>query len=339
MKDRRNVFDDILHDEDAVTDTLRHFLTYGSVQEALWETLPDCAQKYIRSSSIQDIQTRATGGHSDGYPDLVIYGSDLVLVVEVKVNIWRPLTCHQKAAYIPWLKEEMAKSRVRYGMVVFLIPDGYAHEEALASSLVRAKQRAANSKIEVLPSITWQKLVENLGLRNVAPQNELMREFYNHLYKRFEPVSFSEEEIMPLGDRRTAIAIRKLLKVVEGVSQELRNKPNCPTPRRITTENGDVGFYVSLGQTELWIGIWCQYWEDYGSQLCLGVYQRNASKKTLDAFRQRHGDAALDGHLVKGYPLKSNQNSNILIQEIIEDIEDLLKAENSTTGEGRGGVL
>ena len=227
----------------------------------------------------------------------------------------------------------MSNREVGYGMVVFLIPDGYAHLEELTSCLEEARQSLNNPKVSIPSPIKWQCLVENLKEQEPSSLNELIREFYYHLSQRFESVSFSREEIMQL-DRSSAMPMEKLMKAVERTFRHVKKKQSVSASSSITVQDGGeaVGFHFGHGKQCLWFGIWFRYWED-GSPLCLGAYRPDASNETLHAFRKLGADCTLDDHLVKGYPFVLDQdssvlNSSVLIQEIIKDAKILLKSES-----------
>ena len=138
----------------------------------------------------------------------------------------------------------MEDSGTGCGMVVFLIPDGYRHLSELTSCLQEARKGLSNSKIEVLPEpITWESFAKNLELQDVAAQNELIREFYHHLSKRFESVSFSEEEIMQL-DRSSAMPMAKLMKVVEKTFRHV--KKQSVSASSLTVDEGGGGRWVQF---------------------------------------------------------------------------------------------
>ena len=223
----------------------------------------------------------------------------------------------------------MEDSGTGCGMVVFLIPDGYRHLSELTSCLQEARKGLSNSEIEIMPEpITWESFVKNLELQDVAAQNELIREFYHHLSKRFESVSFSREEIMQLG-KSSAMPMHKLVKVVEKTFRHVKQSVSA-SRTLIVDEGGEaVGFSFGPGKQCLWFGIWFRYWDwEDGSPLCLAAYRRNASKGTLHAFCKLGAVHTLDDHLVKGYRPIADQDSSVLIQEIIEDAEILLEAES-----------
>ena len=160
----RNIFEDVLNHEDALTDALRNFLKYPPVRDALWSTLPKDVQESVDFSLLEDTQTRSSSGHSEGIPDLVLYGPDFILVIEVKIGA--ELTKkHQQKAYVPWIKKEIRAYHKAKGFVVFLIPDDYSHRARaqLDSCLKKARRelcRSNNSNIQVLASIKWQTLVK-----------------------------------------------------------------------------------------------------------------------------------------------------------------------------------
>ena len=125
----RNIFEGVLRLEDSLTDALRNFLKYQSVRDALWRTLPENVRESVNFSLIEDTQTRSSGGHSEGIPDLVLYGPDFILVIEVKIGA-EPTKKHQQNAYVPWIKKECRDFQKKMGFVVFLTPDDYPSDEA-----------------------------------------------------------------------------------------------------------------------------------------------------------------------------------------------------------------
>ena len=122
----------------------------------------------------------------------------------------------------------------------------------------------------------------------------------------------------------------KLMKVVEKTFRHVKKQSVSASSLTVDEGGGAVGFSFGTGKRSLWFGIWFDYWED-GDPLCLGAYRPDVSKGTLLAFRKRGANRILDDHLVKGYRLIADQDSSVLIQEIIEDAEILLEAENQGT--------
>ena len=103
----RNIFEDVLNRENALTDALRNFLKYPPIQDALWRTLPKNVREHVDFSSIEEIKTRPPANHLGepvGEPDLVLYGPDFILVIEVKIGAELKGE-HQQEAYVPWIKK------------------------------------------------------------------------------------------------------------------------------------------------------------------------------------------------------------------------------------------
>ena len=209
----RNIFKDVLNLEDSLTDALRNFLKYPPVRDALWRTLPKNVREYVDFCLIETIETRLSHNRHLGEPDLVLYGPDFILVIEVKIGA--ELTNAQQEAYVPWIKEEIQKLQIQRGFIVFLAPDDYPYRVQLDSCLKRARESCCsdNSDIEVLYRIKWQKFVKEFGSQNMSSLNELIREFYDHLYERFipKPVIFSTEEVRLMRSKETASGILKLI--------------------------------------------------------------------------------------------------------------------------------
>ena len=325
----RNIFEDVLSHEDALTDALRNFLKYPPVQDALWRTLPKTIQESVDFSLLEDTQTRSSGGHSEGIPDLVLYGPDFILVIEVKIGA-RLTNKHQRNAYVPWIKKESQNSKKEMGFVVFLIPDEYSHRPQLDSCLERAKKlcRSNNSKIQVLDPTTWQKFVTELASQDMPSLNELIREFYDYLYEKFEPVIFFTEEVRLMHSNKMASGIRKLIKIVDKVNLQLRL-------RNPSQDSSGYGYNFSDPKKKkfVWFGIWWEYWAEKGFPLCVAISKKNYSSSILNAFKKQSGIKFVDftdeedgKWLVVGYELpEPNEDCSKLIAKIVTDIENLLR--------------
>ena len=333
----RNIFDDVLHREDALTDALRNFLKYSPVRCALWKTLPDIVRRHVDFSSIKDIETRSSGG-SSGVPDLVLRGPTFTLVIEAKV--WAPLTCAQQTAYVDWVRVQIeeSESKDRMGFVVFLVPEGYPHGRELRCRLKKARALCrSDPKICIPPDpITWEKLVQALGSRNMTSLNELIREFHGHLSKRFQPPRrFTSEEIRLMRARETASGIRKLMSIVAKVQDSL--KAVELRPGKLDAWN--FGYNVTSDDPDggtVYFGIWWQFWEKYAHPLCIAVQREESPQSLLAAFAKYQSGGVefedeedeSDGrwYLVAGYGLDADDlDCSKLIGKVCKDIEDLLR--------------
>lgn len=332
----RNIFDDVLHRENALTDALRNYLKYPPIRSALWRTLPDIVRRdeHVDFSSIEDVETRSSGGSSGGVPDLVLSGPTFLLVIEAKVGA--ELTCAQKSAYVPWIREQIEESKERMGFVVFLVPEDYPHRPELDSCLenARALCRSENPRICITkPPITWEQFVQALGSLNMSSLNELIREFYSHLSKRFKSVRFTSEEIHLMLDKKTASGILKLMSIVDKVEVKLK----AAGLRRGRLNPGDYGYDFRCDDPDgglVYFGIWWSFWEKHGYPLCIAVSQENSPQSLLDAFEKldafakHHSGVEFkdeydgQGYLVAGYGL--DPNCSEMIGRIAKDIADLL---------------
>jgi len=331
----RNIFEDILSREDPLTDALRNFLKYRPVRDALWRTLPKTRQESVNFSLIEDIQTRSSGGHSEGTPDLVLYGSDFILVIEVKIGA--KLTDAQQEAYVPWIRRAIQESQTQKGFVVFLIPDNYPYRVQLDSCLEEAREscRSDNSNIQVLDPITWQKFVKELESQDMPSLNEIIREFYDHLSERFKPVRFFTEEVNLMHSKETASGILKLMDMVEKVKDNL---DSSEVPRTgLYRGYGYAYNFISSEKVHFYFGIWWQFWAEHGLPLCVAIKQTE-NNQSIQAFRKQYGTRVLlfEGWLVFGYNLPESEpdtDCNALIDKIVRDIEALLRKDSSESSE------
>ena len=324
----RNIFEDVLSHEDALTDALRNFLKYPPVQDALWRTLPENVQECVDFSSIDAIKTRPSHSRDLGEPDLVLYGSNFILVIEVKVKQDRDLTeDHQQEAYVSWIKKEIRDLQKEMGFVVFLIPDNYISRVQLNSCLKKAKRKLCRSNkynIRVLAPITWQMFVRELNSQDRPSLNELTREFYDYLYEKFEPVIFSTEEVrlMHSHSKETASGILKLMCIVKKVKANL----NCFGSQIEESESPAYGYEFSSEKKIIWFGIWWEFWAKEGFPLCVAIFKKDhsSSKQSEIEFIDFNDD---DGEwLVVGYNLpEPDKDCSELIDKIVTDIENLLR--------------
>lgn len=328
----RNIFEDVLNREDSLTDALRNFLKYPPVQDALRQTLPENVRERINFSSIEAIETRPSDNHRLGMPDLVFYGSDFILVIEVKIGA--ELTKAQQEVYIPWLREAIRNAQKEMGFVVFLIPDEYSYRSQLDSCLERARKklcRSNNSKIQVFDPTTWQKFVTKFESQNMSSLNELIREFYDYLYEKFEPVRFFTEEVRLMHSNEMASGIRgirKLIKIVDKVNPQLRL-------RNPSQDSSGYGYNFSDPKRKkfVWFGIWWEYWAKKGFPLCIAVSEEHRSS-ILNAFKKQSKFVDFtDEHnqewLVIEYKPGPDTDCSELIGDIVTDIETLLREDGS----------
>lgn len=316
-QDNGSIFDGL--NEDAVTIVFRNLLDrYKSVRQALQRTLPKDVQREVDLSCIKSVETHPSRGRDEGIPDLVIRGHDFVLVIEIKVKKERELQPAQQEAYVPWTQKAIQDEQT--GFVTFLIPAGYYHQEEL-------KAQADEDGVRILPPITWNQLVEELGPPEELA-DELIREFYNHLFKRFT-VRFSAEEVRLMNDKKTASVIRKLIKIVEDVKGESSFQSSG------NLDCAGYGYHFSSAKKKksVWFGIWWEYWAEKGFPLCVAISKKNHSSSILNAFKKQSGIKFVDftdeedgKWLVVGYKLpEPDKDCSKLITEIVTDIKNLLR--------------
>ena len=214
---------------------------------------------------------------------------------------------------------------LKRGFVVFLIPDDYSHRVQLNSCLKKARRELCysnNSNVQVLDPITWQQFVTEFKSQDIPFPSELIREFYDYLYEKFEPVIFSTEEVSLMYSKKTASGILKLMCIVKKVEANL----NCFNSRIEGSESPDYGYEFSFQKKEVWFGIWWEYWAEKGSPLCVAIFKKDHSSskqseiKFVD-FKDDNGE-----WLVVGYNLpEPDKDCSKLIAKIVTDIENLLR--------------
>ena len=336
----RNIFEDVLNLEDSLTDALRNFLKYPPVRDALWRTLPKNVQECVNFSSIEDIETRPSHSRDLGEPDLVLYGSNFILVIEVKVRQDRNLTDdHQQEAYVSWIKKEIRDLQKEMGFVTFLIPDDYHHSDLLDSCLEQARTRLCssnNSNIQILDSIKWKTLAKAFESQDMLSLSELVREFYDHLSERFlpRPVRFSTEEVRLMNCKETASGILNLMDIVEQVKDNLKSSGFQVS--KLSAYN--YGYHFSSLKGKVYFGIWPSFWAKYNNfPLCIAISRGHERYQSLQVvFRDHYKNRVLpcdefddEKYLVVGYMPEACVDCNELIKVIVKDIETLLREDGS----------
>ena len=285
-----NVFDDILHRGNSLTAALRYFLQYRPIQDAFLATLPDeNIRERIVWEDVKEIEMHdSPADSSEGRPDLVVRGRSFVLVVEVKIGA--ELTKYQKGAYVQLTQVEVEEVRSdnpqATGFVAFLIPDDYGHRDELDRCLEEVEKEVGALPITVLPPLSWSRFIEKLESEDLPSLNPLIREFYDHLDRRFRPpkIQFSDREAEMINSPTTAQGILKLFKLIDQVCKKVIEDP------AIKKQKNQAGFYGYTffsedAQRTVYFGIWWEFWaEEDGSPLCLAIWE-SCGDSCLEDFR------------------------------------------------------
>ena len=330
--ENRNIFEDVLNLEDSLTDALRNFLKYPPVRDALWRTLPPNVREHVNFCSIETIETRPSDSDL-GEPDLVLYGSDFILVIEIKVKKERGLQPAQEEAYVPWTEKEIQAFQKERGFIVFLIPDDYHHSDLLDSCIEQARTRLCssdNSSIQILDSIKWKTLIKAFESQNMPSLNELTHEFYDHLSKRFipKPVIFSTEEVRLMNDKRTASGILKLMAIVNEKVKPKLNKFGSKF------DSVDYGYEFSSSEEtkSVYFGIWWEFWAATDFPLCIAIWNQS-SQSMLESFQKKYKDRVRRFENRKGewsvVGFKLDSDTDFMIENIVTDIDYLLREDDS----------
>ena len=297
-------------------------------------------------SEIEDIETHVPRivVSGKGIPDLsYLADHGFVLVIEIKVKKETGLTDAAAGGIRSMDHRSYTQGLIQDEhdrFVVFLVPDDYPHRVQLDSCIEEARGLCCseNANIQVLDPITWQKFVKEFESQHMPSLNELIREFYDHLSERFiPPVRFSTEEVRLMHSRETASGVLKLMDIVEKVKDNSRSSGFQVS--RLNAYN--YGYDFSSLEKKVYFGIWWQFWAENGFPLCMAISKDHEGNQLIQAASQnQHGNQVLefeddDGEwLVVGYRLpEQDTDCSALIGNIVTDIEDLLREDDSDSSE------
>ena len=307
-------------------DSIRNLLDrYESVRNTLWKTLREDVQEEINLSCIKPIEIHPSGDRGEGIPDLVIRGHDFILVIEIKVKKERGLQPAQQEAYVPWIQKAIQEDE-QTGFVTFLIPADYHHWEELEA---QSDEDDQGGRVRILPPIYWNQFVEELGLPEEL-ENELIREFYNHLSERFipKPVKCTTEEVCLMNSKETASGISKLMNIVEQVKDKLKS-----SGFQVSKLNPyNYGYHL---EGKVYFGIWWHFWAKEGFPLYVAIEENQSLQVVFrDHYKNRDKNRVLpfeddEKYLVAGYMPEPCVDCNALIETIVTDIETLLRKDDS----------
>ena len=285
-----SIFFNVVDNENRLTELFRNLLRFRAFRDPVMAGLIGNQFSWrgdaVESIEFDQIETQHRL-QEGGQPDIEIGNDRIYILVEVKIRD-TGLTDNQPGNYVDYV----ARQNVPYKLVVFLLPDEYAHIDELT-------RRIADVKGKDVPVVirTWRQIIsiiETYGLHDINP---VFAEFYQFLIMWFRPpkVVFTLEEIMLMFDDKVPTIMDKLYQIIDAVHDET-SKLAQPKLRRLTAgarkEDKDdeygIDFRTENGDDLLWFGTWNSFWKKYKRPLVFGVESNKWSKAVVAAFRKRH---------------------------------------------------
>lgn len=324
MNDTDHIFLNVVDNENRLTELFRNLLRFRAFRDPVLTALTaghdPWARDVLDEVEFEDIDTQyrlQTGGR----PDLVIRkDDDFEIFVEIKTGD-AALTDNQPQGYA----SDLANSKAPRKLLVFLLPENYAHLKELEHRISDAEM--LNIKIEVR---FWGQVIdaiENYRLQDLSP---VFAEFHKLLLMWFRPpkISFSYEEVTLMFDKKIPEVIEKLCQVVDTVrDQTQKTTIQSNFHKKLPDEYGLYFRDEKSGKEILWFGIWNAFWKEHGKPLTLGVSQKDSPEIVRRAFKKRHADCKeFENYLVASIDdvrLANGDAASLIGKQVIAELEAL----------------
>ena len=223
-----------------------------------------------------------------GCPDILIDSREFFALVEVKLDLRRGCTNRQiqndEDADTETYLDYLTKIKNRKTCLTFLVPKRWHDRTSLEEDLKNwsnGKYSSIQTKI-----VYWEEILD-IARRSIQKTSEpLLGEFLALLMEEFMPITFSAEEIIALFSSDFAgrfETIRKLEMLVSEIDEKAkRNKYVRYLETRRPDEFG-IYFKDSERETEIWFGIWPEFWKHLAAPLSFGI--KSGNKSLVEAFR------------------------------------------------------
>jgi hypothetical protein len=281
-----NIFYNLVYHENSATELLCNLMRFAAFRRPLLAKLFP-GSVYADKIKFGDIGTQI-GITDSGRPDLVIRNDDLCALVEVKVEKGCALTGNQPSGYLNALRNDTNVKSERW--LVFLVPDGWVHEQELLKRLNR--DAPPDGSIKTPKPVYWEDVLDIIKNNDLQDLNPFFTEFYKLLegWYRPTPTDFSKTELIMLFKKEIPETLAKLGKVIDQVHEMSRAYVTSRSSERTLCPN-EYGFYFKgkNGENVLWFGMWTLFWKEKEFPLCFGV-QDNWAPSAAQTFLKGYKD-------------------------------------------------
>jgi len=315
----QNIFYGIVNSENSMTELLCNFMAYKPFRNAFLKLFLDQGADSI---SYDDFQTQYTTDVNHSRPDMVVVNDECEILVEVKT--WdMGLTCNQPESYL----DSLSNSQKPYKCLVFLVPSNYTHLSEW-NQRVDAWDKLGKNKVPV-KKVNWDEIISIIEQNDLNLLSDRFRDFYELLKSWFkiEPVIFSSMEVSYMFSSEIPIVLTKLYSIIDEV------KDHCSQIYNVSKSinNEEYGIYIKNREDNnqlLYIGVWYDFWKEYGCPLCFGVNIYEWTKDVVKKFSTYHKDDSVE---INGFRtvcigkdiLTDEHCSKKIISLVIEELERL----------------
>lgn len=328
----RNIFGDIVADENSTTELLRNLMTYKMFRNSILELFLKRGEASQISS--EDIETQFTLPGNNGRPDLSISNDYYEILFEIKIED-AGLTSNQPLNYIQHLIEQPKRNK----WLVFILPPGYAFLSELKSKLSQTLSKNTRSRINT-KILFWDDIIQAIRENDMGSVNVAFKDFLGLLEGWFEieSVPFLNEEVKMIFGyidegvkimKNTTVpgSLIKLYKIIDGLKEYYSKKYKV----RIGKDGEEYGLYFQTekGLDFFYVGVWYAFWAKYGKPISFGINLKKSSAKAQKTFNSLHRGMTedLDDYRMSWIGedmLMKENNTKQIIMNIDQDIKRLI---------------
>ncbi|MDJ1493682.1 PD-(D/E)XK nuclease family protein [Cytophagaceae bacterium DM2B3-1] len=273
MNGERNIFFNLVKDENSFTELLCNFLTIIPLFKQIF--FHDFLKLDLHALPATDEIVTQRRLADKGQPDMYIGREDIEILIEIKINNTF-LTDSQPEKYLTHIQQ----SEKKYKKLIFIIPERYSHQADLRS-------RAVNFCIlqnlvceQYLSIHNWNELIQLIHHYELDQLNPLFKHFQSLLKSWFEPpfISLKHTQIQYMFNHEIPSVLLKLYQVIDAIFSEYNRRGYLISKAK---NGNEYGLYLkdSQGKPLIYIGIWYIIWQKTGSPICLAV---STSEHSID---------------------------------------------------------
>lgn len=261
-----NIFDNIVTNENSLTELFRNFLRFKIFREAF----VNLVILNIDKSEIihDDFQTQFYTANN-GIPDLVLSTEDYEYVFEIKVHN-TGLTNNQPLGYLDYLR-----SIDKPNKGLFLIaPENYIYKNVFFDRLVGNIKDTDNVKVEF---ISWQSVMKLITDNELDETSPLFSEYLYYLNYWFKTIEIDKLNSNIMYSKDFPDSINKICELIDRAADSLKSGSTLKKSNEGFL--GEYGYYIKdFDDYELFYGIWFPYWKSTGNPITICIKSNNADK-------------------------------------------------------------
>jgi len=315
-----NIFQNILNNENQITEALANYLRFKMFRNHFIERfLPDLKPSEVEA---EDISTQENFGKF--IPDMVFSNDKHEIFFEVKVGD-APLQNTQTSAYLAHLlsQKEINSKEIK---LYYIIPEDYHELET-----IKQYQKSNSDHVEI---IFWHQIIKLIQDKEYHKISVLFNEFYTYLKYWFEPrkITFTIKQLDAMYNAEIPAILLNLFEVIEQVKNKLASRSDIMVSK--TKTSVEHGFYVrdKDGNQLFFFGIWYSFWKEHNAPLVINIDPNQAVDSNVEAFKLEFPDG-IEYQKWLNHPIPKSEFDENLISTLTKKLNNLLKAQLNNTPE------